>query len=203
MIAHTPTPWNAASAYSSVCGVPIVNQKGQRIGNTALPDMPKEWDELKERAVADAALIVTAVNNHAPMVKSLEHCAQLFDTLAQTIDRWATQSQTGGWSTHQIDENMKRANDCRRYAAQIRSALPRDLWDKQPRPVSTGRDAPVAADAKSCPQTQDIMGQQVEALHDALQQLVDWVKDGCSDEMRAYCMTEAQAALKNISLVRT
>lgn len=123
MIDHTPTPWGAASAYSSVCGVPIISQKGGRVANTALPDMPKEWDELKQRAVADAAFICKAVNNHAPMVKSLELCAQLFDTLAQTMDRWATQSQVGGWSTHQVDENMKRANDCRRYAAQTRLAL--------------------------------------------------------------------------------
>lgn len=43
--------------------------------------------------------------------------------------------------------------------------------------------------------------ERAERLHDALQQLVDWVKDGCSDEMRTYCMTEAQAALKGISVV--
>jgi hypothetical protein len=125
MTNHTPTPWNAASAYSSVCGVPIINQKGQRVGNTALPDMPKEWDELKERAVADAALIVTAVNNHAPMVKSLTHCASLFATLADKLDRWATESREGGWSTHQVEENRSTAIDCRRYAASILAALPR------------------------------------------------------------------------------
>ena len=124
MIEHTPTPWNAAAAYSSVVGVPIVNQKCQRVGNTALPGMPKEWDDMKQRAVADAALIVAAVNNHAPMLKSLEHCAQLFDTLANKMDRWATESLNGGWSTHQVDENRKAADDCRRYAASIRSALP-------------------------------------------------------------------------------
>ncbi len=43
MTEHTPTPWNCASAYSSICGVPIVGQDGKRIGNTALPQMPKEW----------------------------------------------------------------------------------------------------------------------------------------------------------------
>lgn len=72
MTEHTPTPWNAATAYSSICGVPIINQKGQRVGNTALPDMPKEWEELKQRAVADAAFICKAVNSHEAMVKALE-----------------------------------------------------------------------------------------------------------------------------------
>jgi hypothetical protein len=58
----TPTPWMAATKYSSVAGVPIVNQQGKRIGNTALPDMPSEWDHLKRQAEIDAAFIVKAVN---------------------------------------------------------------------------------------------------------------------------------------------
>lgn len=71
-----------------------------------------------------APVIVAAVNNHAPMLKTLGHCAQLFDTMAQTLDRWAIESREGGWSTHQVQDNRKRADDCRRYAASIRSALP-------------------------------------------------------------------------------
>jgi len=82
-----------------------------------------DQDELEAIQAEVATRIISAVNNHIPMMKSLEHCAKLFDTLAQTMDRWATESQTGGWSTHQVDENIKRANDCRRYAAQIRSAV--------------------------------------------------------------------------------
>jgi hypothetical protein len=65
-----------------------------------------------------------AINNHAPMLKSLEHCAGLFDTLANKLDRWATESRQDGWSTHQVEENRRTADDCRRYAASIRSALP-------------------------------------------------------------------------------
>lgn len=70
-----------------------------------------------------AVMIVTAVNSHAPMLKSLEQSAKLFDVLAQTMDRWATESREGGWSTHQVADNRKRADDCRRYAAHIRAAL--------------------------------------------------------------------------------
>lgn len=81
-------------------------------------------DDLEKVQAKVANLIIASVNNHLPMMKSLEHCAKLFETLAQTMDRWATESQTGGWSTHQVEENIKRANDCRRYAAQIRSAIP-------------------------------------------------------------------------------
>jgi hypothetical protein len=42
-----------------------------------------------------------------------------------------------------------------------------------------------------------------ERLQDALQQLVDYVKDGCPDDGRYYIMTEAQALLKGISVVAT
>ena len=71
MTEHTPTPWNAATKYSSVVGVPIVNTQGKRIGNTALPDMPAEWDHLKRQAEIDAAFICIAVNNHDTLVKAL------------------------------------------------------------------------------------------------------------------------------------
>jgi hypothetical protein len=121
MTKSTPTPW-AISDHTgnihrgwikSVCrGFP------ERIVAQAL------GQETVEERDANASLIVAAVNNHAPMLSSLESCAKLFDTLAIKLDRWATESRMGGWSTHQVDENIKTAADCRRYAAQIRSALP-------------------------------------------------------------------------------
>lgn len=76
-VKHTELPWMAASAYSSVVGVPIVNREGHRIANTAIPDMPKEWDYLKKQAVTDAAFICTAVNTYpvvTELVKALEAC---------------------------------------------------------------------------------------------------------------------------------
>jgi hypothetical protein len=82
-------------------------------------------DELETVQASVATLIITAANNHAPVLKTLEHCAALFDTLAVKLDRWATESRSGGWSTHQVDENRKTADDCRRYAGHIRAAIPR------------------------------------------------------------------------------
>jgi hypothetical protein len=82
MTEHTPTPWNCASRYSSVVGVPIVNQQGKRIGNTALPDMPPEWDHMKRQAEIDAAFIVKAVNNHDAMVLLL-HQAKAYLVIDQ------------------------------------------------------------------------------------------------------------------------
>lgn len=42
---------------------------------------------------------------------------------------------------------------------------------------------------------------EIERSQDALQQLVDYVKDGCPDDGRYYVMTEAQAALKGIKVL--
>lgn len=41
-----------------------------------------------------------------------------------------------------------------------------------------------------------------ERLKDALQQLIDYVKDGCPDDGRYYVMTDAQVALQGISVCR-
>ncbi len=75
MTDHTPTPWNCASRYSSVVGVPIINQQGRRVGNTALPDMPPEWDHMKRQGEIDAAFICKAVNNHDALVNHLRRLA--------------------------------------------------------------------------------------------------------------------------------
>lgn len=40
-------------------------------------------------------------------------------SLANRLDRWAYESRSGGWSTHQIEANQAAANDCRRQAANL------------------------------------------------------------------------------------
>ena len=44
------------------------------------------------------------------------------DSLADRLDKWATESQSGGWSTHQVSANRSAADDCRRTAARLRAA---------------------------------------------------------------------------------
>lgn len=79
--AHTPTPWSAASRYSSVVGVPIVNQQGKRVGNTALPDMPPEWDHMKRQAEIDAAFICEAVNSYDRLRLDLERAKKALEEI--------------------------------------------------------------------------------------------------------------------------
>lgn len=44
---------------------------------------------------------------------------------------------------------------------------------------------------------------ELERSQDALQQLVDYVKDGCPDDGQYYVMTEAQASLKGLKVHAT
>lgn len=46
--------------------------------------------------------------------------------LADRLDGWAGQSQASGWSTHQVAANREAADDCRRVAANIATALRED-----------------------------------------------------------------------------
>ena len=122
------TPWRIVQGDTEIC-----NKHGFFVASTKIS--PHALANIHESKV-NAELIVASVNNHAPMLKSLEHCAKLFDVLAVKLDRWAAESRSGGWSTHQVQPNLDAANDCRRYASQIRQALP------QPASVVGGRREP-------------------------------------------------------------
>lgn len=84
--ARTPGLLGAASAYSSVVGVPLVTSEGRRVANTALPGMPKEWDDQKKQAVIDAAFIAHAWNCHDDLVKALNAADQWIRLLAKELD---------------------------------------------------------------------------------------------------------------------
>lgn len=49
--------------------------------------------------------------------------AAFLDEMADRLDGWARESRTGGWSTHQVKDNKRAANDCRRMAATIRQGI--------------------------------------------------------------------------------
>lgn len=45
------------------------------------------------------------------------------DEAADTCDRWAEESRSGGWSTHQVKANRELADTLRRKGAKLRAAL--------------------------------------------------------------------------------
>lgn len=42
--------------------------------------------------------------------------------MADQLDRWANESRSGGWSTHQVDPMRRKADELRRFAALAREA---------------------------------------------------------------------------------
>lgn len=53
----------------------------------------------------------------------LEASAKAFDEMADQLQDWANQSRSGGWSTHQVTENLDWEFKCRRRAGEIRRHL--------------------------------------------------------------------------------
>lgn len=56
---------------------------------------------------------------------TLIEAADFLDAVANKLDRWARDSVSGGWSTHQVKPNREMADECRRTAAQCRETSQR------------------------------------------------------------------------------
>lgn len=52
----------------------------------------------------------------------IDDAIDFLNRAADQLDRWAMESRTGGWSTHQVTANRRWADECRRQAS-IVSAL--------------------------------------------------------------------------------
>lgn len=48
---------------------------------------------------------------------------EAWDEMADQLDRWSEQSRSGGWSTHQCEPQTRKADECRRKAAQLRGTV--------------------------------------------------------------------------------
>jgi hypothetical protein len=49
----------------------------------------------------------------------MKRTIEFLNNLANRLDRWAAESRSAGWSTHQVQENVDTANECRREAARL------------------------------------------------------------------------------------
>jgi hypothetical protein len=66
----------------------------------------KELEREAEKSWNDVARVVTE------LVKTLQDEAAL-------LERWAAESRNGGWSTHQVDAQLRRAADLRAQLARL------------------------------------------------------------------------------------
>jgi hypothetical protein len=62
------------------------------------------------------------MNPFDALLAQIEATATFLEGHADILDRWADESKSGGWSTHQVKANREGANDCRRQAARLRAA---------------------------------------------------------------------------------
>lgn len=57
------------------------------------------------------------------MLKILTDNVEFLEKIADTLDSWAKESKEGGWSTHQVEANLRLAKECRRKAGLIKGIV--------------------------------------------------------------------------------
>lgn len=57
------------------------------------------------------------------LLAALRKSAQEHLDMAALLDAWARESVEGSWSTHQVDAQRRRADQCRKYAASALAAI--------------------------------------------------------------------------------
>ena len=57
------------------------------------------------------------------MDKVTKELIEIIEAIADRCDLWAQQSLDSGWSTHQVEDNRKAADECRRAAAIAKAAF--------------------------------------------------------------------------------
>ncbi|MGY3609895.1 MULTISPECIES: hypothetical protein [unclassified Bradyrhizobium] len=109
----SPGPWRVTEGENGLI-VRATDSTGKPIASMWLNgDDPK----------ANADLICRAVNSHPELVRALEETAKRWDGTADQLERWANESLSGGWSTHQVEANRAEAEYCRANARNARRAL--------------------------------------------------------------------------------
>lgn len=59
----------------------------------------------------------------ADLVEPLRKAIALLDSEAALLEAWAAESRAGGWSTHQADPQIRRADALRHEAVRLRAAI--------------------------------------------------------------------------------
>lgn len=83
-----------------------------------------------EQNRVNARLIASAPE----LLRVAKDAADFLLRTARVLDEWAVQSQNGGWSTHQVEGNLRVANDCRREADCIQRVIDRATGAEGTRP---------------------------------------------------------------------
>lgn len=82
----------------------------------------REWQENSEMMIAPE-IITALIEGCESLLETARSAALRLDGMANTLDRWSEGSKSGGWSTHLCTPMEGQANELRRDAARILSAI--------------------------------------------------------------------------------
>ena len=60
LVGHTPGPWTAASAWSSVVGLPVVAQSGRSVASVTYFNLGEHFNNHHQESIANSRLIAAA-----------------------------------------------------------------------------------------------------------------------------------------------
>lgn len=78
---------------------------------------------MSQSAHEENLLSALRAGHRGGLTADVADAAAYLSTVADQLDKWAHESKTGGWSTHQVVPNIALANSCRRMAARLRGAI--------------------------------------------------------------------------------
>lgn len=84
--------------------------KGYQYGREALENVRFGFEGLQEMRDAELRRLRNVIRSSVGTISAM----------ADQLDEWARESRSGGWSTHQVDPMIRKADDLRRQAAQLR-----------------------------------------------------------------------------------
>lgn len=59
------------------------------------------------------------------LLEQIDATVNFLDELGERLDKWASGSIEGGWSTHLVEANRRAANECRAHASNLRLSAQR------------------------------------------------------------------------------
>jgi hypothetical protein len=134
-VTQTPGPWELDSAKDGDSRYFVIHGQipagiNADFGYPVADTMNRHHCVAPDEDEANARLISSAPQ----LLRVAKDAADFLLRTARVLDEWAVQSQNGGWSTHQVEGNLRVANDCRREADCIQRVIDRATGAEGTRP---------------------------------------------------------------------
>ena len=98
--------------------------QAEKVVDSIAFDMPHAGGLGELLSALGGELISRAGSTTSFRERFVERALELIEKSAEESERWAMQSKTGGWSTHQVDANLGLASRLRMFLAESKSREP-------------------------------------------------------------------------------